>query len=143
MFSLTFVIIGHTYNYSLRGPVSNPTEFLVWIDDIWFTIMLAAPYVVDIFFWITGFLGCYLMLELMKKRRGKNQPYYFIMLHRFLRIVPLYLATILFFWFIMAMAGNGPIFYRYKDDYAGGCDKYWWSHLLFINNFYPFHNDEQ
>ena len=48
-----------------------------------------------------------------------------------------------FFWFIMSMAGNGPVFYRYKDDYAGAWDKYWWSHLIFFNNFYPFHSDEQ
>ena len=130
-------------NYSLRGPVSNPAEFLVWIQDLSFTIMLAAPYVVDIFFWLSGFLGAYLMLELMKKKNGRNQPYYFILLHRFLRITPLYLATILFFWFIMSMAGNGPVFYIYKDDYAGAWDKYWWSHLIFINNFYPFHSDEQ
>ena len=119
VFAIIFVVLGHTMNYSLRGPVSNPAEFLVWIQDLSFTIMLAAPYVVDIFFWLSGFLGGYLMLELMKKRKGRNQPYLFIMLHRFLRITPLYFATILFFWFIMSMAGNGPVFYIYKDDYAG------------------------
>jgi peptidoglycan/LPS O-acetylase OafA/YrhL len=66
-----------------------------------------------------------------------------IILHRFLRIAPLYFATILFFWQVMAMAGNGPVFFMYKDDYSGACTKYWWSHVLFINNFYPFSSDEQ
>jgi peptidoglycan/LPS O-acetylase OafA/YrhL len=66
-----------------------------------------------------------------------------IILHRFLRLAPLYFATILFFWQIMSMAGNGPVFFMYKDEYAGACNKYWWSHLLFINNFYPFGEDEQ
>lgn len=141
--AISFVILGHTILYSLRGPVSNPTEFLNWIEQYYFSILLSAPYTVDIFFWLSGFLGGYLMLELLKKKNGRNQPYYLIMLHRFLRLTPLYFATILFFWFIMAMAGNGPIFFTYKDDYAGACNQYWWSHLLFINNFYPFTVDEQ
>lgn len=141
--SISVVIIGHTFLYSLRGPVSNPLVMIQWFERWSFYILMAAPYSVDIFFWLSGFLGSYLMLELLKKRNGRNQPYWMIMLHRFLRIAPLYFATILFFWFIMAMAGTGPIFYMYKDDYAGACNRYWWSHLLFINNFYPFDRDEQ
>lgn len=141
--SISFVILGHTFLYSLRGPVSNPIVMVSWFERWTFSIMLLAPYSVDVFFWLSGFLGSYLMLELLKKRNGRMQPYWMIMLHRWLRITPLYFATILFFWFIMAMAGNGPVFFMYKDDYAGACNKYWWSHLLFINNFYPFNRDEQ
>lgn len=143
VFSISFVILGHTYLYSLRGPVSNPLEFLNWIEMFSFQIMLAAPYIVDVFFWLSGFLGCYLMLELLKKRNGKNQPYLLIMLHRFLRLTPLYFGTMLFFWYVMASVGNGPVFFTYEDDYSGACDQFWWSHLLYINNFYPFNRDEQ
>lgn len=143
VFLISFVILGHTFLYSLRGPVSNPMVLLEWFDRWTFYMMMTAPYTVDLFFWLSGFLGSYLMLELLRKRNGKNQPYLLIMLHRFLRLAPLYFATILFFWYILAMAGNGPIFYMYKDDYAGACNQYWWSHLLFINNFYPFTVDEQ
>jgi len=141
--SISTVIIGHTFLYSLRGPVSNPTVMLQWFDRWTFYILMSAPYSVDIFFWLSGFLGCYLMLEMYKKKKGKGQPYPLVILHRFLRITPLYFATILHFWFIMAMAGTGPIFFKYKDEYAGACNRYWWSHMLFINNFYPFNSDEQ
>lgn len=141
--SISTVILGHTILYSLRGPVSNPLVMFQWFDRWTFYILMSAPYSVDIFFWLSGFLGSYLMLEMYKKKNGRGQPYHFVMLHRFLRIVPLYFATLLHFWFIMAMGGNGPIFYMYKDDYAGACNKYWWSHVLFFNNFYPFTHDEQ
>jgi hypothetical protein len=141
--SISFVILGHTFLYSIRGPLSNPLVMLEWFERWTFSIMLAAPYTVDIFFWLSGFLGSYLMLELIRKRNGRNQPYWMILLHRFLRLAPLYFATILFFWQIMSMAGNGPVFFMYKDDYAGACNKYWWSHLLFINNIYPLGEDEQ
>lgn len=141
--SLTFVVVGHTFLYSLRGPTSNPLEFIRWFDEWSFYILMAAPYSVDVFFWISGFLGGYLMLEYVKKRNGKNQPFLMIMLHRLLRLIPLYLATIFFFWQIMSMVGTGPVFFKYKEEYAGACSRYWWSHLLFINNFYPFDRDEQ
>lgn len=141
--SITFVILCHSFFYSIRGPLSNPFVLFEWFDRWTFYIMMTCPYTVDVFFWLSGFLGCYLMLELIKKRNGRNQPYWMIILHRFLRIAPLYFATILFFWQIMAMAGSGPIFFMYKDDFSDACTKYWWSHVLFINNFYPFGNDEQ
>ena len=141
--SIVFVILGHTFLYSLRGPTSNPLAMLEWFDDWLFSIIQAAPYAVDVFFWLSGFLGSYLMLELMKKKNGKSQPYLMVILHRFLRLAPLYLATLFFFWQIMAMVGTGPVFFKYTDEYAGACNDYWWSHLLFINNFYPFTVDEQ
>mmetsp|Transcript_2851 Transcript_2851/g.3329 ORF Transcript_2851/g.3329 Transcript_2851/m.3329 type:complete len:95 (+) Transcript_2851:913-1197(+) len=92
---------------------------LDWFDNWLFSILLAAPYAVDVFFWLSGFLGSYLMLEMLKKRNGKSQPYWMIMLHRFLRLIPLYLATIFFFWQIMSSVGSGPIFFKYTDEYAG------------------------
>lgn len=141
--SIAMVILGHTFLYSIRGPTSNPLVMLDWFNNWAFYLILVAPYAVDVFFWLSGFLGSYLMLELMKKKNGKSQPYFLMMLHRFLRLIPLYLATMFLFWQIMANLGSGPVFFRYKEEYSDACTRYWWSHLLFINNFYPFTVDEQ
>lgn len=141
--SILFVVYGHTFLYSLRGPTSNPLEFFRWFDLWYFYILMAAPYSVDVFFWLSGFLGTYLMMEMMRKRNGKLQNYFMIMLHRVLRLIPLYLATLLFFWQIMSMVGTGPVFFKYYEEYSGACTSYWWAHLLFINNFFPLFTDEQ
>jgi len=79
-----------------------------------FSFVTSGAYCVDIFFWMTGFLGAYLMLATMKKKNGRLQNPLMIMLHRFLRLVPLYAVTMMLYWFIMPVVGNGPIFFRMK-----------------------------
>jgi peptidoglycan/LPS O-acetylase OafA/YrhL len=65
-----------------------------------------------------------------------------IVLHRFLRIWPMYISTLLFFWVLIPLGGNGPIFFQYYRTQSSYCEKYWWSHLLFINNIYPWTGEE-
>lgn len=80
-------------------------------DTFSFSIIMSAPYSVDIFFWLSGFLGAYIMLSMMKKKNGRMQPYWMLALHRFLRLWPMYVSTLLFFWAILPMFGSGPIFF--------------------------------
>ena len=43
---------------------------------------------------------------------------------------------VLLFWDkLTVFLGEGPYWLNYQSDEA--CDKYWWSNLLYINNFYP------
>jgi len=57
----------------------------------------SATYSVDIFFWLSGFLGTYLLLVEMKKKKGKSKPFVFVILHRILRLWPMYITTILLY----------------------------------------------
>jgi len=138
VFAIVWVILGHTYLYMLEGPIQNATTWpFNLIDTPIMTIVMAAPYSVDIFFWLSGFLGAYLLLTGMKKKKGRIEPYYGIVLHRVLRLWPMYAATLLLFWGVVKHLGDGPIFWSFVDKFVNTCDKYWWSHLIFINNFYP------
>ena len=92
----------------------------------------------DIFFWLSGFLGTYLLLVEMKKKKGKSKPFVFVILHRILRLWPMYITAILIYWGVMVMFGDGPIFYKYYSSGPNTCSQYWWSHLLFVSNIYPF-----
>lgn len=103
-----------------------------------FAFILSAPYSVDIFFWLSGFLGTYLLLVEMKKKKGKSKPALFVILHRILRLWPMYLTAMLLFWGVMVMLGDGPIFWKYWSNGPNSCASYWWTHLLFINNIIPF-----
>ena len=43
---------------------------------------------------------------------------------------------VLLFWNkLTVFLGEGPNWLNYQSDEA--CDKYWWTNLLYINNFYP------
>ena len=139
--SMFWVILGHTYFYSLDSAVLNPTIPFDLFRLFSFNIVSSGPYAVDIFFWLSGFLGVYLLLVGMNKKRGKMQPFWMIYLHRFLRLIPMYVATLLFYWYLMSSVGSGPIFFTYNEYHTSYCDKVWWTHLLFLNNFYEIHKD--
>ena len=43
---------------------------------------------------------------------------------------------VLLFWDkLTVFLGEGPNWLNYQSDEA--CNKYWWTNLLYINNFYP------
>jgi hypothetical protein len=133
--SMGWVILGHTYYFALQSALANPLIPLTLFKSFSFNIVSSGPYAVDIFFWLSGFLGIYILLGTMKKKNGRMQNPLMIYLHRFLRLIPLYVLTLLFFWFIMSSVGNGPIFFLYWEEQAKHCNSTWWIHLLFLNNF--------
>ena len=134
--SILWIILGHTYFYMMKAPLSNPLEPALLIKTFSFSIVWAAPYVVDIFFWTTGFLGAYIMFIVMNKKKGELPNPILSYLHRYFRLIPLYIVALLLFWFVMPIVGDGPVFYNLQKK-ADNWSSYWWSHLLMINNFYP------
>ena len=51
------------------------------------------------------------------------------------RLTPTYMFVLLFFDKMTPFLGEGPMWYTLQ---AGNtCDSYWWTNLLYINNFYP------
>lgn len=85
VFSIAWVILGHTFFYTMSGPIQNAT---VWpfqlMDMLSFSFVLSAPFSVDIFFWLSGFLGTYILLTSMKKKKGRMVPFWMTVLHRVL-----------------------------------------------------------
>lgn len=130
-----WVILGHTYFYSLQGALANPLVPLEFFKMFSFNLVSSGPYAVDIFFWLSGFLGVYLLLCSMSKKRGRMQPFYLVYLHRFLRLMPMYIATMLFYWFLMGSVGTGPINFMYYEKNTKYCKDVWWIHFTFLNNF--------
>jgi len=43
--------------------------------------------------------------------------------------------VLLFFDKLMGFLGEGPYWFFFQSNPQ--CDKYWWTNLLYINNFYP------
>lgn len=51
------------------------------------------------------------------------------------RLTPTYMFVLLFYDKLTGFLGDGPTWFRQQTNPA--CDKYWWSNLLYINNFWP------
>ena len=108
-----------------------------WMHDFLFTFVLSAEYIVDIFFWLTAFLGCYFMLSKMQQNEGVLGNCFRIYLERLIRLWPAYMVALFFFWKVLVLfGGDGPMFYMYSTQTQ--CSKYWLWHLIFINNMIPF-----
>ena len=61
---------------------------------------------------------------------------YFIFIHFFCRLLPLYGGIILITVAYQNYIGFGPFSYWFDGKYAvNPCDKNWWTNLLYINNF--------
>ena len=51
------------------------------------------------------------------------------------RLTPTYMFVLLFYAKMTGFLGEGPLWYKEQRNPA--CDKYWWTNLLYINNFWP------
>lgn len=133
---MAVVILGNTYFYMLKGPLQNLNIIQEWMDNALFTLVISAELAVDLFFWLTAFLGCFFLLNRMHDNDGNIGSILKIYLHRFMRLFPLMAFTLFFFWkFLVLYGGDGPMFFMY--DTMTECSKYWFWHLLFLNNIIP------
>lgn len=56
--------------------------------------------------------------------------------------MPLNIVLMLFAMYLMPKIGYGPIWKTYEEVMAP-CSDYWWTNVLFVNNFYPSSFDDK
>ena len=138
--SMWWVIQGHVYLFSQTNS-NNVVYARTVIQRFTFQPILNGAYSVDTFFFLSGLLVAYLTMKEFSEKGKMNWIYYFC--HRYWRLTPLYgyliLALIVLgFWFPggpfqwMSTSPHGPLYPMHH-----GCRTYWWSNLIYINNFYP------
>jgi peptidoglycan/LPS O-acetylase OafA/YrhL len=146
--SILCVILGHTMaiQSSSGGGYSNPWEFLPptgLTTTIPGQILFASRFAVDTFLFISGFLVVYVICAKMPDV-GENQSFskrYIttipgLVLHRLIRILPLYVMTLGFWVEIAPRLGSGPFWYQW-ENFLVPCRAFGWTNLLFVNNFFP------
>ena len=133
--SMFWVILGHTFMWGAgHGVVSNvkeamdtyPNRFLYQLVDNGFIA-------VDNFFVLSGLLMSYLSIREMERHQGKF-PFVFFYIHRYLRLSPAYYFALFFNFKVLPYVGSGPYWLLGN---VHRCEKYWWTNMLYINNFYP------
>jgi len=118
-------------------PMQNFDALIDIFESPSLAFVYGGLYAVDTFFWMSGFLMGYLMVSEMVKRGGRMK-WGLVYFHRYWRIVPLVAIAVGCHWLLSEYFGSGPLWYlreNYKDP---ECSSYWWTPLVFLNNFIPY-----
>lgn len=138
--SMWWVIQGHVYGFSIYL-LDNAVYGGKITQRFTFQAILNGTFSVDTFFFLSGLLVAYLALKELKDTGRLSWIYFF--LHRFWRLTPLYAFVLMIFTTLTLYMFSGPyisvlkapdsLFLKAIDT----CKDYWWTNLIYINNFYP------
>eukprot|EP00934_Nitzschia_sp_Nitz4_P004881 Nitzschia sp. Nitz4//scaffold6_size259037//85919//88111//NITZ4_001063-RA/size259037-processed-gene-0.11-mRNA-1//1//CDS//3329556860//4871//frame0 len=137
--SILWVILGHVLAIeSSSGPgYLNPAGFLppkglttTFVGQLLFS----SRFAVDTFLCVSG----YLVVRVLQRKLDHPSctKISLIILYRVLRILPLYVMCLGFWVLIAPHLGWGPFWYQW-ENFLEPCRQYWWTNILFINNFWP------
>lgn len=136
--SIGWVILGHTcLNYMYYAVTSNYNTAFDQAKESNYIVVAGGFYAVDTFFWLSGLLMAYLfILEVNKTPNFSAWKLSMVYIHRYLRITPVYMFCLLFFWAMQVYIGSGPMWFDI-GTYIGECKEYWYTNLIYLNNFIP------
>lgn len=133
--SMSWVILGHAFFFPMEmGVAANLPSAYAWFQRFPFQAIGNAYLSVDSFFFLSGLLVTYITLKKMAKRNGCI-PWGWYYFHRYWRLTPAILATTLIWMYIKPYMGDSPLWKSFQN--VESCSKYWWTNILYINNFYP------
>eukprot|EP01055_Gregarina_sp_Pseudo9_P005482 Gregarina_sp_Pseudo_9__5481@NODE_6_length_7085_cov_13_985524_g4_i0_p1_GENE_NODE_6_length_7085_cov_13_985524_g4_i0NODE_6_length_7085_cov_13_985524_g4_i0_p1_ORF_typecomplete_len1005_score226_25Acyl_transf_3/PF01757_22/1e03Acyl_transf_3/PF01757_22/2_7e34DUF4491/PF14898_6/3_7e02DUF4491/PF14898_6/2_6_NODE_6_length_7085_cov_13_985524_g4_i011864200 len=155
--SICWIVVGHSFIFGMRPGVLHNLGSLsrVW-DSFTFQVVYSAQFAVDTFFLISGLMlgtfGPDKVLRLLRFSRSGSpdrrppiatliSTWAKMVMQRFLRIVGLYYFVMALSYYTLQYAGFSPrwpsLLRLLRTGVEGGCQKYWWSLALLINNLYP------
>lgn len=134
--SLLWIIANHTWQgiNSYSEYVENMEVFSSKVKEFSFQPIMNVTFAVETFLLLSGLLIAYTMFKDMEKH-GKFRILYFY-IYRFFRIAPLYYLFIFLAIKVFPKLGSGPV-YNWRMLSYNTCQQYWWTNILYINNFIP------
>ena len=139
--SMSWIILVHTFTFQLNPYTEINNNYIIrhYEPEFSFQPIVNGNFSVDSFFFMSGVLSAYLTLNQMQKKEGRF-PVVTYYLHRYIRLTMVYAFVLFFWWTLNVHLRNGPMWRaRFGEDseMQKNCQKYWWTNLLYINNFYP------
>lgn len=136
--SMFWVILGHSYGLTYTA-MDNFMDFIQILERFSFQCILNGTFSVDTFFFMSGLLVGYTVLKKLKNQERVN--WFMFYFHRFWRLTPVYAFFILIWTTLYKhMIWEGAYAISQKTGETSAfewCEKYWWTNLLYINNFWP------
>ena len=130
--SMLWIILGHTYSFELEFD-STAAMFETTAKRFLFQLVDNFNYSVDSFYVLSGLLLSFLTIKEMGRHQGKF-PFMSFYIHRLLRLSPANYLIMFSSFKVLPHVGSGPL-WIFRE--INNCEKYWWTNILYINNFYP------
>ncbi|XP_017034972.1 nose resistant to fluoxetine protein 6-like [Drosophila kikkawai] len=132
--SLIWVVLGHEYIINIMAMAINQVDNLRWMGKPFSSLILFAPFSVDTFFFLSGFLLVAIGLRALEKSKGRlNVPLMY--LHRYLRLTPIVAVAILVYMKVLPLLAAGPMYEKAGFfDYSLCKDTWYWT-LLYVQNY--------
>ncbi|KAL3271387.1 hypothetical protein HHI36_021871 [Cryptolaemus montrouzieri] len=136
--SMAWVVLGHTYaNVGVSAATDNIVFLSDWMDDAKNMLIISGTLSVDTFFTVGGLLTVYTFMKTENfdlKESFKAVPLMY--LHRYLRLTPAVAILVLLYGTgLLSYISDGPRWGSIQDLLINGCSEYWWSALLYIQNY--------
>ena len=132
--SMSVVVIAHAFFVLLNLKLKNPLELPELLKTMNATVLNSFAYSVDVFFFLSSFLFTVNIQKYLNKRITKIKTICFAIVMRYLRLLPMLVFAIFIFINLVPFFSSGPIYYTIETEIKQ-CHKYWWTNLLYINNF--------
>jgi len=134
---MSWIVFGHlmmmTVNSTAIQNVLGGME--VFLTQRRFAFYISGNLAVDVFFWLTGFLAILVCTEQLRVRKHNTVlTVLLIYLHRYIRMLPIYVLAIVVPMFILPHIYKGGN-YHVVDGMEGDCATSWYYNLLYLNNF--------
>lgn len=100
---------------------------------MWSMTVISITLGVDSFFLLSGLLVTLGILRELDRRQKIN--IFSLYIHRYLRLTPVFAATLLFYVTYFKYLGSGPLWNPFTNATILQCEQYWWSSLLYIQNY--------
>ncbi|VVC24589.1 Nose resistant-to-fluoxetine protein, N-terminal,Double-stranded RNA-binding [Cinara cedri] len=127
------VIVGQRMMYTAGQPLKNSKKVEEVALHLLYAMIRNGSLVVDFFFVISGFLTFHFLYDELVNTKRINVP--LLLLWRWLRLMPVYGLMIAFHAFVLLHLADGPLWKSIAFQESYNCRQYWWSNLLFINNY--------
>ncbi|KAM3959421.1 O-acyltransferase like protein-like [Aphomia sociella] len=98
-------------------------------------LLFNGMHAVQVFFIISGFLLAYNLQATSDIRDIEWKMLPKIFLARYWRLTPSYAVMIAFTATWLRHLGSGPLWSKHVMAVSNQCRQYWWSHLLYVNNY--------
>ncbi|EFA86774.1 hypothetical protein PPL_00579 [Heterostelium album PN500] len=136
--STIWVLLGHSLLFANSPGYDNLAYLYLKARSFFsFQAIPSAEFAVDVFFMLSGFLVAHSLLSHLNSEQSKSPFFWFkYVIHRIIRLSPLYYFLIFVDWQLMPLFGTGPLWFQYAEQ-KNACQEYWWTNLLYINNLHP------
>nr|XP_033205024.1 nose resistant to fluoxetine protein 6-like [Bombus vancouverensis nearcticus] len=137
---MLWIILAHLFMFGFHV-MANKSLYYMMGGEILMEIINNATFSVDTFFFMSGFLSSYIFLKEQQKMERvpsiteRVNMFLQIIMKRYIRLTPAYFAVILIAILNFTWHDHVSALLPYEHPSAK-CSKYWWTNILYINNFY-------